>query len=98
MQSIINGIKSAGRVPILAKVPYVAFAPAADARVQQYNQVINELVANPANNIPVPPPDFHSYFSVHYATQYYPNDSVHPNGIGFQSMAELWLMALEPEL
>jgi lysophospholipase L1-like esterase len=57
---------------------------------QGYNQAINELVA--ANNITVIPPDFYTWF------QNNPNqlqsDGLHPNGIGYQSMANLWFNAL----
>jgi lysophospholipase L1-like esterase len=60
--------------------------------IQQYNEVINELVANTANNITVTPPDFYSYFLTNYQTQY--SDNIHPNATGYQSMANLWFQAL----
>ena len=60
--------------------------------IRQYNTVIDELVANTANGITVTPPDFYSYFSTTYQTQYF--DNIHPNGTGYQSMANLWFQAL----
>ena len=45
-----------------------------------------------ANAIPVVPPDFHTYFKTRTATHY--SNAVEPNGLGYQSMAELWLQAI----
>jgi lysophospholipase L1-like esterase len=94
-QQIIDAINNAGKVAILAKVPVaVPLTGQRNQAIEQYNLVIDELVANPANNIPGPPPDFHTYFETHYPTEYF--DSIHPNGIGYQSMADLWIQVLVP--
>jgi lysophospholipase L1-like esterase len=93
MQRIIDAINIAGKVAILAKAPVVL--PVNDVRdtmIQDYNLVIDELVANPANQIPVAPPDFHAYFATQYTTEY--SDALHPNGFGYQSMANLWWQVL----
>jgi lysophospholipase L1-like esterase len=93
MQRIIDAINSAGKVAILAKAPVVL--PVDDVRdtmIQNYNLVVDELVANPANQIPVAPPDFHAYFATQYTTEY--SDALHPNGFGYQSMANLWWQVL----
>jgi len=93
MQQIINSIKSAGKVAILAKAPVaLPLNGQRDTITQEYNQVIGELVADPANNIPITPPDFHAYFATHYASEYF--DNIHPNGIGYQSMGNLWFQVL----
>jgi len=62
--------------------------------IQQYNTVVGELVSNTANGITVTPPDFYTYFTTNnrYQTQYF--DNIHPNGTGYQSMANLWFQAL----
>ena len=107
MQRIINGINASGAQIALAKIP-IALGDCNDPTVcppypdpntgarslniQQFNKVIDELVADPANNITITPPDFYSYFEAHYQTQY--SDNIHPNGIGYQSMANLWFQAL----
>ena len=66
MQRIINDINSAGKTAILAKPPVKQpLNSSGDLRVQAINSVIDELVADPANNIPVSGPDFHSYFAAH---------------------------------
>ena len=98
MQRIINEIQSAGKTVALAKLPVVlngqGIDPQRDAGIRAYNQVIDELVADPANNITIVPPDFYTYFANHYSTQFL--DWVHPNGIGYQSMAQLWFQSLSP--
>jgi lysophospholipase L1-like esterase len=91
MQRIINDVKSAGKIAVLAKLPPNYSAPNRDADMQAYNVVIDELVTE--NGIPITPPDFHSYFAAH------PDQLVnglHPNGLGYQAMAQLWLDALNP--
>lgn len=112
MQQIIDEINNAGKEVSLAKlpialgdsvngVPYVD--PDTGARsllIKEYNQVIDEFVNDPTNNIIVMPPDFYNYFKdidpatgfPRYEDQY--ADNLHPNGIGYQSMASLWFDAL----
>jgi lysophospholipase L1-like esterase len=107
MQQIINLIHGAGKEAMLAKVgialgdgarttpPYPD--PNQGARsllIQQFNLVLDELAANPANHISIVPPDFYSYFKTHYRTEY--SDNIHPNGIGYQSMGNLWIHAIVP--
>lgn len=90
MQRIITSLKQSNKIAILAKIPFVSNASASrDRRVRDYNAVIDELVA--ANDILVTPPDFYTYFKQH------PNqlsDDLHPNGAGYQAMANLWFNAL----
>ena len=89
MQRIINAIVAAGQAPYLAKVPYTLKSAARNNLIAEYNAVIDELVA--ANGIPVTPPNFFSYFQAHRDEF---SDDLHPNGIGYQSMAELWFNSL----
>jgi lysophospholipase L1-like esterase len=62
--------------------------------IQQYNTAVGELVSNTANGITVTPPDFYAAFTNNnlYQTQYF--DNIHPNGTGYQTMANLWFQAL----
>ncbi len=95
MQQIIDVVMAAGKSPALALPPPIEpVGSSNDLRVQQYHQVIAELVADPSNEITVPPPDLHTYFSTRIPTHYIP-DAIHPNGLGYQSIADLWLNALE---
>jgi lysophospholipase L1-like esterase len=90
MQKVISDIKMAGKIPYLAKLGYTLVAER-NVNIVVYNQVIDELVVS--NEIPVTPPDFYSWFQTH------PDqlaDNYHPNGVGYRSMANLWLNALVP--
>ena len=89
MQTIIDKIKAAGKTPFLAKVPYATVPGFNDASIQEYNAAIDELKI--ANGLPVIPPDFYAWFNSR------PDqlaDGLHPNGTGYQSMANLWFNAL----
>jgi len=89
LQKIISAILAAGKIPYLAKVPYTT-SPSIDIlSVREYNVVVDELVT--ANNIAVTPPDFFTYFQKH--PEELP-DGIHPNIIGYKSMANLWFNAL----
>jgi lysophospholipase L1-like esterase len=91
MQRIITAVKTAGKLPYLAKVPFAnGNFTSRDPLYQQYNHVIDQLVA--ANNITVIPPDLYTWFQTHQS-QLGP-DGLHPTGIGYQSMATLWFNAL----
>nr|MDJ0723288.1 SGNH/GDSL hydrolase family protein [Desulfobacterales bacterium] len=104
MQQIIDAIVASGKTPILAKVPF-AFGPCGggcepftdpdsasrNILIQDYNTVINALVAD--NGISVTPPDFYEHFRANPEEF---NDNIHPDGTGYQSMADLWFDALLP--
>jgi lysophospholipase L1-like esterase len=97
MQAIITAIKNDGKIPYLAKVPFVDSSnpnfPAgvnfSDESIQQYNQAIDELIFD--NDIWVIPPDFYAWFQSHTSQL---QDGIHPTGVGYQSMANLWNSAL----
>jgi lysophospholipase L1-like esterase len=93
MQQIIDAINAAGKVAVLAKAPVaLPVGGARDTLIQEYNLVIDELVAIPANNILTTPPDFHTYFETAFPTEYF--DDIHPNGSGYQSMAGLYILVI----
>jgi lysophospholipase L1-like esterase len=86
MQQIVSTVVASGKIPVLGKVLFV-HSPYdyANPLIQQYNTVIDELVFE--NGITHAPPDFYTYFEGHPALY---DDSLHPNGSGFISMANLW--------
>jgi lysophospholipase L1-like esterase len=115
MQQIIGRIEADGKEAYLAKLPiilgnqttpFLSYPdpenPPAGSRgdfIIEYNIVIDELVFE--NSLPIPPPDFWTYFSEidpdnptfkRYETQY--ADNLHPNEEGYRSMASLWFEAL----
>jgi lysophospholipase L1-like esterase len=89
LQSIITAIKNAGKIPYLAKVPYTTDATRNLASIQDYNAAVDELRAS--NAILIVAPDLFSWFQSHPSEL---ADGVHPNGTGYQSMANLWFNAL----
>jgi lysophospholipase L1-like esterase len=89
MQKIVSAIQAAGKTPYLAEVPYTSAPFRSDSMIQEYNVVIDELVLT--NNISVVPPAFYAYFLAHQGEL---ADGLHPNGTGYQSMANLWFNAL----
>ena len=89
MQRIIDTVLSAGKAPYVAKVPFTLSGTTRNNLIRQYNVVIDELVLK--NGIEVVPPDFFSYFEANPSEL---TDTVHPNGQGYQAMANLWHNAL----
>ena len=90
MQMILSAIRAAGKTPYLAKVPYNTTTRSSNSSILEYNQVIDELVAE--NGITISPPDFYTLFQNN--TGLLDADGLHPNGTGYQSMADLWFSAL----
>lgn len=101
MQTIINAVVASGKLPILAKVP-IAYGDCSrckpypnpetaprNALIRQYNQVIDELVVQ--NALPIAGPDLYTHYAQHPEQM---KDRLHPNGVGYQAMADLWADAL----
>ena len=96
LQRIIDAVRAAGRTVILSRAaPVLPLGGAIDTRLREYNQVVDELAQDPANGIPVAPPDFYNYFAAHQSEF---ANAFEMNGIGYQSMARLWRQALCPLL
>ncbi|MBE0568369.1 MAG: tandem-95 repeat protein [Deltaproteobacteria bacterium] len=89
LQKIISAILAAGKTPYLAEVPYTSDPLRSDSMIQEYNVVIDELVLT--NDISAVPPAFYAYFKAHQGEL---ADGLHPDGTGYQSMANLWSGAL----
>jgi lysophospholipase L1-like esterase len=87
MQILIDRIKAAGRVPILAKIPY-----AIDGNhntIPLFNQAIDEL--NTANGL-MSGPDLYAWFQAH--PEQLSSDGLHPNDAGSASINRLWAEAM----
>jgi len=52
----------------------------------QFNLVVDELVLE--QGITLASPDLFTFFSNNFGTEY--SDNIHPNGVGYESMAEIW--------
>ena len=90
MQTIISAILAAGKTPYLAKVPFTSDPLTSITYIQEYNDVIDELVFD--NFIMVIPPDFFTHFQSNPGEL--AADGIHPNGTGYQSMADIWFTEL----
>jgi lysophospholipase L1-like esterase len=91
MKQIITLINNAGKEVCLAKVPITRNSTQMNILIQDYNIVIDELKGDSANRITVIPPDFYTYFATH-SEEF--ADNLHPDGIGYHSMANLWSQSL----
>ncbi len=90
IQQMIDLITNAGKSAFLAKIPY-SLDTDRNSTIEDYNLVIQELWSE--NGIGGTPPDFYAHFSqVENQDQF--ADLLHPNGVGYQNMAELWFNAL----
>lgn len=98
MQDIVAGVLGAGKEPALAKVPIALGScstcpyfsnpdsEALNVLIREFNQAIDELIQE--NDLFVEtPPDFYAHFRSNRSEFY---DPLHPNGVGYYSMAELW--------
>ena len=90
MQKMIDTIEAAGKKVYLSYAPPHLSDPTRDARIVEYNQVIDELMVE--NGYAYTPPDFHTYFTINQGQMY---DALHPNGTGYASIARLWCEALD---
>ncbi len=87
MQGIIDAVLSAGRVPILARIPY---SSTAHETLDQFNAVIDRLQAD--NGLPCGP-DLYGWFLEH--PEELGSDGVHPSNEGYLSMNRLWAEAAD---
>jgi lysophospholipase L1-like esterase len=102
LQQIIDAVVpppplGAGKLVYFAKIPPYLKNTTQNTRVQEYNLVIDELIAQlkvdyPSSYLNYTPPDFHSYFTANQVEM--SSGLVHPNGTGYQSMGRLWCEAL----
>lgn len=89
LRTIIAAVRAGGKIPCLAKVPFATRSSIDLGSIREYNEVIDELVAE--ERLTVPPPDFFAYFQAHPGDL---TDGIHPNLAGYEAMAELWFRAL----
>jgi lysophospholipase L1-like esterase len=95
MQSMIDMVKGAGRIPIIPHIPYSG--DGGHPMIPAYNAVIDELVQ--ANQLPSGP-DLYAHFMQHTEEFTCPpcgnrtTDNLHPNDIGLAAMNTLWAAAV----
>ena len=89
MQTLIDRIKAADRIPILARIPYSN--DNSHNTVPQFNAVIDELTRD--NGLQVGP-DFYAHFVAH--PEQLDADRLHPTMAGQKAMNPLWTAAARP--
>ena len=88
LQGIIDAVLGAGRVPILARIPY---SSTAHETLDDFNAVVDRLQAD--NELPCGP-DLYGWF-LENSGELGP-DGVHPSNEGYVSMNRLWAEAADP--
>jgi lysophospholipase L1-like esterase len=98
MQSMIDMVKAAGKIPIIPRIPYASNT--GYSMTDQYNVIVDDLVAT--NNL-IPGPDFYAFFMANQDDFTCPpcgtgrsTDGLHPNDTGLQAMNQLWATAAMP--
>ncbi len=91
LEIIVQKIKQAGHIPILAHIPYLS-RPGFDTEVQSLNAVIDKVTA--ANGL-TKGPDFYQLFRTH-AADYLLKDGTHPTPAGAKAMNQAWFQVLKP--
>lgn len=91
LQTLVDKIKQAGHVPILAHIPYVK-VNGLNQEVQLLNAVIDQVRA--ANGL-MSGPDLYQLFLTHQTT-YFLADGIHPNAEGAKAMNLAWFQVLTP--
>ncbi|WP_437620684.1 GDSL-type esterase/lipase family protein [Sorangium sp. So ce1151] len=87
LQELIDTIQAAGRVPVLARIP---FSPDGHHdTLDVFNQAIDELTQE---NSLVPGPDLYAWFEAHPEQL---TDEVHPDPAGRVAMNKLWSDAVD---
>jgi lysophospholipase L1-like esterase len=87
LQTLINQIKAAGKIPVIARIPYSPLA--GYSTIPTYNQIIDQLAAE---NSLVPGPDLYAWFQSHPGE--IGADGIHPTDAGAVSINRLWAEAL----
>lgn len=82
MQTIVDRVRAAGRVPILATIPFASDGQ--HQNIPRFNRVLDEL--RTSNSLPAGP-DLYAWFAAHPDEL---RDGVHPNDRGILSTNRLW--------
>lgn len=93
LQILVDKIKQAGHVPILAHIPYL-IDTSRDQEVQALNSVIDQITTT---NGLVAGPDLYQLFQAHQQT-YILSDGIHPTAEGAKAMNRAWFELLRPLL
>lgn len=88
IQFIIDKVKAAGHVPILAAIPFASDGQ--HANITRFNEAIEELRRR--NSLPRGP-DLYAWFAAHPEQL---RDGLHPDAKGIEAINRLWAEAVDP--
>lgn len=88
MQTIIDRVRAAGHVPILARIPYASDGH--HSTIPAFNAVVDQLRRD--NSLHAGP-DLYAYFRAHPGQL---RDGLHPDQQGIEAMNRLWAQAVDP--
>lgn len=91
MRTIVDRVRAAGRVPILATIPFASDGQ--HRNIPEFNRVIEELRS--ASSLAAGP-DLYRWFAAH--PDELREDGVHPNDRGVLSINRLWAEAVDAAL
>ena len=91
MRAILDAGKQVFPGKVMPKLP----DDARNVKIQEYNQVVDELLVEKGIT-GYTAPDFFAYFWANQSEM--DPDGIHPNGTGYQSMARGWCEALGGQL
>jgi acyl-CoA thioesterase I len=87
MATIVDRVRAAGRVPILATIPFASDGQ--HRNIPRFNDAIDDL--RRARSLP-PGPDLYAWFAAHPEEL---RDGLHPNDKGVASINRLWALAAD---
>jgi acyl-CoA thioesterase-1 len=90
LQTLIDKVKQAGHIPVVAHVPYMKKDAVVDQLVQSYNDQIDQLTSE---NGLIPGPDLYQV-THNQASAYLLPDGVHPTDAGGIALTRAWFNAL----
>ncbi len=92
LQNLVDQIKGAGHVPVLAHIPFSTFQhrPDLDAEIRSLNAVVDQVTKS---NGLMPGPDLYSLIRQH--PEYLSDDGLHPNDAGAVALNAAWFQALK---
>lgn len=89
LQFLVDKIKQAGHVPVLAHIPYITMRNL-DQEIQSLNVVIDQITAE---NGLISGPDFYQLFLTHQTT-YLLSDGIDPSPEGAKAINLAWFLSL----
>lgn len=98
LQTVIDKIKAAGHVPVIARIPPVITTDGSQAQITAEIEAINRQIdaLTQANHL-IPGPDLYAVIGKN-PTSYLQSDGIHPTGAGKKAINNAWYLAMRETL